>query len=160
MRDGVLELMQLGPTDVVADLGAGEGFYAQQFAQVAKKVYAIDANAEAVARAAAGQPNVVAVHKDLCRDFRAPDDLSHAFFSNSFHDLECREAVLDGLAAALPPGGRLTFVEFKLDTPFGPPRSIRIGKEDLRRLVEAHGFRLLAERDFTYHYALSFVREP
>jgi hypothetical protein len=49
-------------------------------------------------------------------------------------------------------------VEFKLDTPFGPPQHMSLAKEEFKNLVEAHSFRQKDEREFNYHYALTFER--
>lgn len=73
-------------------------------------------------------------------------------------DIDCRDSLLHNIATALKPGSHLTMVEFKLDTPFGPPKHMRLAKEELKNLVEAHSFRQKDEREFDYHYALTFER--
>lgn len=158
MKGAILDLMQLGPDDVVADLGSGEGFYAVEFAQRAKTVYAVDVDARALASPYLDRPGIVKVEAHLCADFALPTDVTHVFFSNSFHDIDCRDSLLHNIATALKPGSHLTMVEFKLDTPFGPPKHMRLAKEELKNLVEAHSFRQKDEREFDYHYALTFER--
>ncbi|MGO8684434.1 MAG: class I SAM-dependent methyltransferase [Thermoleophilia bacterium] len=158
MKSAILDLMQLSPDDIVADLGSGEGFYAVEFAQRAKTVYAVDVDPRALASPYLDRPGIVKVEAHLCNDFALPADVTHVFFSNSFHDVDCRDSLLHNIATALKPGSHLTMVEFKLDTPFGPPKSMRLAKDHLRSLVEAHGFRQRDEREFDYHYALTFER--
>ncbi len=158
IKEAILELMELGPEDVVADLGSGAGSYSASFAELAKKVYAVDLGGLAFESTLYDSPGIVKIEKDLCQDFELPADVTHVFFSNSFHDIECRDTLLSSVPTILKSGARLTMVEFELDTPFGPPRSIRISKEQLKDMVEAHGFQQVGQREFQYHYALSFVR--
>src|SRR5271157_5543596 len=52
----VLLAMRLKPTDVMADIGAGTGYFARRFAMHAAKVYAVDIDAELLAIAARNAP--------------------------------------------------------------------------------------------------------
>ena len=155
-KDGVIQLMGLKPADVVADLGSGDGFYAAGFAAICERVYAVDAYADSFANAYYENPRIIQVVQDVCEGLELPG-ITHVFFSNSFHDMGCQDRLLDTIAASLAPHCRVTMIEFKLDTPYGPPR-IRFAEEDLVKRVEAHGFARVGSLDLGEHFAVSFER--
>ena len=90
---------------------------------------------------------------EVCGNVIAIDQL---FFSNSFHDMRCQDAILKSFSNKLTNGAYLTMIEFKLDTLFGPPKSIRLSKEELKAKVESYGFIEEASIDLTTHYFISF----
>ena len=88
----VVMALGLKPTDVVADIGAGTGYFARRFATHAGKVYAVDIDKELLAIAQKSSPaNVVTV-------LAAPDDLDQG------HRTQVWLAASDD-AAALVTGG-------------------------------------------------------
>ncbi|MDP7974628.1 MAG: class I SAM-dependent methyltransferase [Thermoprotei archaeon] len=158
----LLELMKLGEDDTVVDVGAGSGYYSFLFASSCKEVLALDLYSQPEAKELAsraekaGIKNLKVIPGDACNMLWTLS-FTHAFFSNSFHDMGCRDDILSSIRNA---GAKLTVVEFKPTTPFGPPSFIRIPKTELERLAEAHGFSKLGEKDFKFHYALSFRPSP
>lgn len=157
IKDDVIRLMDLKSTDVVADLGSGDGFYSSKFAEICEKVYAIDEYSESFRSEFYDNPKIVTMNADVCERLEL-SGITRVFFSNSFHDMECQEKLLDVITEILPKGGRITMIEFKPDTPFGPPRNIRFSEEDLVNKIEAHGFRKVGSIDLKGHYAVSFEK--
>ncbi len=157
IKDDVMKLMDLKSSDVVADLGSGDGFYSAQFAGVCEKVYAVDEYSESFGSEFYDNPKIVTMNTDACEGLELPG-ITHVFFSNSFHDMGCQEQLLDVITETLPKGGRMTMIEFKPDTPYGPPRNIRFSEEDLVKKVEAHGFKMIGDIDLKGHYAVSFEK--
>ncbi len=109
-------LLTLIPPLTVADLGAGEGTFAQLMARRAKKVIAVDSS-----------ERMVEVGTDLARshhltnleyrlgDLESPpigdSEVDLVFFSQSLHHASCPErAVLDS-ARILRPGGRIVILD-------------------------------------------------
>lgn len=157
IKDGIIDLMKLKAADIVADFGSGDGFYSAQFAKICERVFAVDAHSGNFGSKFYEDPKIVRINVSICRKMDL-SGITQAFFSNSFHDMECQDSALDFVASSLPEGGRLTMVEFKMDTLFGPPKNKRFLEEDLVKKVEAHGFRKTGGMDLKKHYAVSFEK--
>ncbi|OWP56734.1 MAG: hypothetical protein B2I17_02890 [Thermoplasmatales archaeon B_DKE] len=154
------ELVNAGRGDVIIDFGSGDGFYAVKFAQLIGDgmVYAFEHNSAGVDAirkniASNGIKNVQIIEKDICSS-DLPGGFNKVFFSNVFHDLDCQDKLLDQLGRVA--GLEITFIEFKPDTPFGPPRDIRFSSEELAGKLGRHGFDLVKEIEFEYHYAQKY----
>ncbi|MEJ2251603.1 MAG: rRNA adenine N-6-methyltransferase family protein [Candidatus Lokiarchaeota archaeon] len=157
INNKIIKLMNLKSNDIVADFGSGDGFYSAQFAKICEKVFAIDMNAANFKNKFYDDNKIVKLNADICKNLEIPE-ITHAFFSNSFHDLECQEHILDRVALSLVKQSRITMIEFKLDTSYGPPRNIRFEEKDLVKKIETHGFRKIDGIDLGGHYAVSFVK--
>jgi predicted methyltransferase len=72
--------------------------------------------------------------------------------------VENQSGYLAKMKERLKPGGQIVMIDFhKRDLPVGPPLAMKIGREDLIRQMEAHGFRLTTEHSFLpYQYFLVF----
>jgi SAM-dependent methyltransferase len=152
--DEVIRALKLAPEALVADIGAGTGYFAVRLARAVPKgrVYGVDAEPDMVRylnqRAQKeGLANLTAVPaKPADPSLPAPVDL--VILVDTYHHVPDRERYFRELKKALKPGGRLAIVDFTLDSPVGPPKRARIPadrvKQELARagyaLVEEHGF--------------------
>ena len=134
----VIQALALKPDAVVADIGAGTGYFAVRLAHMLPKgrVYAVDTEAAMVKHVAerakkAGLANVTAVHGGA-DDPRIPDKADVVLFVDVYHHIDGRERYFARLANALKPGGRLAIVDFRMDSPRGPPKSARIEPERVK----------------------------
>jgi SAM-dependent methyltransferase len=160
----VIEALALTPDAVVADVGAGTGYFAVRLAHRVPngRVYAIDTEATMVKHLAsrvreAGLKNVTAVLGSP-DDPRIPDKADVVLFVDVYHHIEKRERYFRHLAKALKPRGRVVIVDFRMDSPHGPPRSARIEPEQVKAELKAAGYELAREHAFLpYQYFLEFV---
>lgn len=153
--------------DRVADIGAGTGYFALRFAHhvgTSGRVYAVDISehmvAEVKSRAGkAGLRNVVAVHA-APNDPRLPaGGVDTIFICDTWHHIEARTSYARLLQQALSPDGRLVIVDFKKDSPVGPPREMKLTREEVVKEIEAAGYTLATEHTFLPHqYFLVFTR--
>jgi ubiquinone/menaquinone biosynthesis C-methylase UbiE len=158
----VLTALKLRPDEVVADIGAGTGYFARRFATHAVKVYAVDINEKLLAMARTNSPpNVQTV-------LAAPDDpklppasVDTIFFCNVLHHIEQRPAYYARLDKALKPGGRIVMVDFyKKPLPVGPPEKMKLTEEEVIAELDAAGFRKTRQHDILpYQYFLEFERK-
>ena len=160
IADRLLEAMKPGATDLVFDVGSGDGYYSSRFAERCGKVVAIDAYPEVFEGDNYRRANIETEGVDVCSRLGELgwSRAAHVFFSNSFHDMECQDGILETLSRELRDGACLDLIEFHPDTPFGPPRHIRYSKEALKAKIEPHGFREKATFDLGTHYFVSFER--
>ena len=157
----VVMALGLKPTEAVADIGAGSGYFTRRFAMHAGKVYAVDIDAKLLEAAMKDAPkNVEAV-------LATPDDpklpaasVDTIFFCDVLHHIDGRAAYYPKLAKALKPGGRIVAIEFyKKPLPLGPPESMKISEEELIGEMKAAGFRKTKSFDFLpYQYFMVFER--
>lgn len=162
----VIEALGLEPGEIIADIGAGSGYFALRFAAHVGpqgRVYAVDVNPEMVRHLhqrvrEAGLLNVTPILA-LPDDPMVPQPVDRFVFVNVWHHIEDQEGYLKKLKDGLKPGGQVVMIDFhKRDLPVGPPTSMKIARDDLVKQMEANGFRLAREHTFLpYQYFLVFT---
>jgi len=152
---------------VVADIGAGTGYFERFFARAVGpegRVYAVDIEPSMVAHledraSKEGTPNVTAV-------LAAPDDpklpaagVDLIFICDTWHHIDDRLSYLKHLAGALKPGGRVAIVDFhKKELPVGPPPEHKLAREEVVEELAEAGWALAGESDLLpYQYLLIFT---
>jgi arsenite methyltransferase len=157
----VVMALDLKATDIVADIGAGTGYFARRFALHAGKVYAVDIDEKLLAIARSKGPS------NLQTILAAPDDprlppnsVDTIFFCDVLHHIENRPAYYVKLAKVLKPGGRLVVIDFyKKPLPVGPPESMKLSDTQVISEFQKAGFGLSKRLDILpYQYFLFFER--
>jgi ubiquinone/menaquinone biosynthesis C-methylase UbiE len=164
--DEVLKALALRPGEVVADIGAGSGYFALRFARAVGetgRVYAVDVSPDMVRHLNrrlrdAGVRNVVPVLSDPDDPLLPDASVDRFVIVNTWHHVENQPKYLALLKKMLRPGGQVVHIDFhKRDLPVGPPVGMKIAREDLVKQMETAGFRLSAEHGFLpYQYFLVF----
>jgi SAM-dependent methyltransferase len=159
----VIQALALKPNAVVADLGAGTGYFAMRLAHMLPqgRVYAVDTEAgmlkhlaERAKRANLG--NVVTV-QGAANDPRIPEKVDLILLVDVYHHIENRERYFANLGAALKPGGRIAIIDFRMDSPHGPPRAARVEPARVKSEMAKARFEHTAEHGFLpYQYFLIF----
>ncbi len=161
LPDQVVEALRLKPGDVVADIGAGTGYFSRRLARRAAKVYAVDIDPKLLEYARRDAPanleTVLATPDDPKLAARSVDLI---FICDVLHHIENRAAYYAKLERALKPGGRIVNIDFfKNPTPMGPPLEMRLSEEQVIGELAAAGFRKAASYDLLpYQYYLVFER--
>jgi ubiquinone/menaquinone biosynthesis C-methylase UbiE len=155
----VIEALALKPDEVIADIGAGSGYFARRFARHAGKVYAVDIDEGLLAMVRKdAPPNVLTI-------LAAPDDprlreksVDTIFFCDVLHHIENRAAYLPKLLTALKPGGRVVNIDFyKKPLAIGPPVEMKLSEDQVIAEFSAAGLRLTKRLDLLpYQYFLMF----
>ena len=161
----VIQALGLKPDAVVADVGAGTGYFAVRLAHVVTqgRVYAVDTETAMVKHLAgraksAGLPNVVAVH-GAPDDPRIPEKADLVLLVDVYHHIDARERYFAKLAAMLKPGGRVAIIDFRMDSPHGPPRATRVEPERVKAELGKAGFDVAQEHAFLkYQYFIVFKK--
>jgi len=162
----VIQALKLKTGEVVADIGAGSGYFTFRLAQhVGEKgrVYAVDVSPEMIVHLNRRARDLKA--GNVVTMLAAPDDpllpdasIDRFFICDTWHHIENHPHYLSLLKQMLKPGGHVVMVDFKKEkTPVGPPIEMRIAREDLVKEMETNGFRLVKEHAFLpYQYFLVF----
>lgn len=136
--------------EVVADIGAGTGYFTRRFARHGAKVLAVDVE-EALFHEhwKGGEENVTKVLAKMDDPMLPDGGVDTVFFCNVVHHLDGRAAYYAKVRKALKPEGRVVVLDFhKRDLPVGPPPGMKISREDMVKEWEAAGFRLAGEQTF------------
>lgn len=163
--DQIMDAMAIADASVVADIGAGSGWFTIRLARRVGpqgRVYAEDVQTEminAITRRVTreGLPNVQPV-LGLKNDPRLPEKVDAALIVDAYHEIENRVAVLSSLAKSLKPQGRIGVVDFKLDgTGPGPEPDERVSPDVVVKDAAQAGLRLIRQEPFLpYQYFLIF----
>jgi len=161
----VIEALALKQGEIIADIGAGTGYFTFRLAQgVGSKghVYAVDISPEMITRINrrvrdTGTLNVSTILAPP-DDPLLPQPVDRFFFVDVWHHVEDQPGYLELMKRSLKPGGQIVMIDFhKKPMPFGPPLSEKIAREVLIAQMQEHGFRVLREHDFLpYQYFIVF----
>lgn len=162
--DEVIRVLKLAPEAAVADIGSGTGYFAVRFARALPKgrVFGADLEPDMVrylnARAKREALPNLASHVAAPDDPRLPAPVDLVMVVDTYHHIGNREAYFRKVRSALKPEGRVAIVDFKPDSPVGPPRHARIPAEQVRAELQRAGFRLVETHEFLpYQYLLVFA---
>lgn len=159
----VIQALALKPDAIVADIGAGTGYFTVRLAHMTPKgrVYGVDTEPAMVKHLAgrakqAGLKNVFAVAA-MPGDPRLPEKADLILFVDVYHHVEDRERYFRQLQNSLKSGGRVAVIDFHMDSPVGPPPRARIEPERVKDEMKRAGYVLAQEHDFLPHqYFLVF----
>jgi len=163
----VLTALHIKPGEVIADIGAGSGYFTfrlAHFVGAKGRVYAVDISPDMILHVNRRSRelkvnNVVSVLADPDDPLLPDRSVNRFFFADSWHHIENQTKYLALIKRMLKPGGEVVMIDFqKKDLPFGPPMSMKIAREDLIKQLESNGYRLAKEHGFLpYQYFLVFV---
>ena len=157
----VVMALDLKPTDVIADIGSGTGYFARRFANHAEKVYAVDIDKNLLTILKQNAPtNVTTVLADPDDPKLPEDSLDVIFFCDVLHHIENRATYYSKVSKGLRKGGRIVVIDFyKKELPVGPPPSMKLSDEEVVSEFRQAGF-ILAKRlnILPYQYYLFFEK--
>ncbi len=163
----VIHALNLKSGEVIADIGAGSGYFTFHLARHVGdkgKVYAVDVSPEMILhvnRRIREQKanNVVPLLADPDDPLLPDRSVNRFFFSDSWHHIENQSKYLSLMKRMLKPGGEIVMIDFhKKELPVGPPMQMKIAREDLIKQLDSNGYRLAKEHSFLpYQYFLVFV---
>jgi len=118
----VIKAMKLHGDEVIADLGAGSGYYTFRLAPKARKVLAVELQDEMIAtlheRAKERKvANVEVVKGTECDPHLPAGGVDLVLMVDVYHELSCPFEVMTEVRKALKPAGRVMFVEYRKEDP-------------------------------------------
>jgi SAM-dependent methyltransferase len=158
--DAVIAELGLSPTSLVADVGAGTGYFSVRIARVVTrgKVFAIDVEADMVRylgeRAKRENlPGIVPV-KAESNDPKIPEPVDVILVVDTLHHIDQREAYFGKLRSKLLPKGRIVIVDFAKNATMGPPPAHRLTPEDVVSAAQKAGLIKVKEVTLPQQYVL------
>jgi ubiquinone/menaquinone biosynthesis C-methylase UbiE len=168
--DEVMRALALRPGEVVADIGAGSGYFTVRFARAVGetgRVYAVDISPDMIRHVNRrvrdeGLRNVVTVLSDPDDPLLPDASVDRFVIVDTWHHIEDKAKYLALMRRMLRPGGQVVMIDFqKRELPIGPPLGMKIAHEDLIREMEGASWRLVQEHTLLpYQYFLVFVAKP
>jgi len=142
--------LRLRPGQVVADIGAGSGYYTMLLSAAVGptgRVYATDIEPKMLTlirnKVEARRISNVELVLGSATEPRLPDGvLDLALMVDVYHELSQPQAFLQSLRRSLKPDGRLVLIEFRKESPDVPIREEhKMSVRDARMELEAEGYR-------------------
>ena len=156
--DEILRTMKLRNGDMVADLGAGTGYFTRRLARAVApsgRVYAVDIQPEMLSllkdnMEKAGVRNVVTVLADVDDPKLPPGSLDWILLVDVYHELQQPKATLAKMREALKPDGKVALVEYRLEglTALHVREEHRMSTKQVLAEWEPAGFRLVKLHEF------------
>lgn len=151
----IIDYLSIKSGEVIADLGAGTGYFCHQFLNhtPAAKIYALDVEPNMCSylqQRFADEPKVICAASEP-QDPQLPGDVDLVFMANTYRFITERQTFLTRLGEQLPIHARVVIVDFKGAQGRVPPEEV------LKEVINA-GFEIYHyERDTCPdHYLLSF----
>lgn len=162
----VMQALGVKAGEVVADIGAGSGYFALRLAHhvgPSGRVYAVDVSPDMIRHLHARVRDAGALN--VSPILAPPDDpllpqpVDRFLIVDVWHHIENQAAYLALMKTQLKPGGQVVMIDFhKRELPVGPPLAMKIAREDLLTQMQRHGFQLVKEHTFLpYQYFLVFT---
>lgn len=127
----VIEALHLKPTDVVADIGAGTGYFSFRMAALVTKgkVYAVDIQPEMLdaLKFLKDENQVTNVEPVLgtSKNPNLPENSTDlALMVDAYHEFDYPKEMMEALVKSLKPEGRVVLVEYRRENPLIPIKAL------------------------------------
>lgn len=121
----VIAALSLKPSDVVADIGAGTGYFSFRIASTLPqgKVYAVDVQPEMIEilnafKAEKQISNVEPILSGVTSPNLPENSVDVALLVDVYHELEYPREMMSAIAQSVKPSGRIVLVEYRGENPF------------------------------------------
>ena len=158
----------LAPDDVVADIGAGTGYFSLRIAPLVPKgrVLAVDIQPEMLdiirgKQRDTGIGNVEPVLGAIDDPKLAPASVDLVLMVDVYHEFSHPREMMLAIVAALKPGGRVALVEYRGEDPGVPIKPLhKMTQAQAQQEMAAVGLQWIETRDVLPWQHLMFFRRP
>ncbi len=154
--DLLIERLPLQANSVVADIGAGTGYFSFAVADRVPegKVLAVDIQPEMLAiidekKRAGGASNVEPVKGTIMDPALTPDTVDLIFIVDAYHEFSHPREMGEGMFAALKSGGRIVLIEYRMEDRSVPIKRLhKMSARQAKKEMRALGFRWVETGSF------------
>ncbi|KJH72369.1 methyltransferase type 11 [Aliterella atlantica CENA595] len=152
----LVEALNLQPTDVVADIGAGTGYLSFRIAQKVPlgKVLAVDIQPEMLdiiefLKKENNVTNVEPVLGSIDNPNLLENSINLAIMVDAYHELSQPYEIMDKVVQALKPNGRVVLVEYRRENPFIAIKGLhKMTQKQAIKEMSSVGLQWLETKDF------------
>ncbi|MBE9015528.1 SAM-dependent methyltransferase [Chroococcidiopsis sp. CCALA 051] len=147
--------LDLKPTDVVADIGAGTGYFSFRLAKVVPqgKVFAVDVQPEMLdiiefLKQENKITNVEPVLGAIANPNLPTNSIDLALMVDAYHEFSHPNEMMKKLVKSLKPAGRVVLVEYRRENPFIPIKTLhKMTQKQARKEMQAIGLQWQTTKD-------------
>lgn len=151
-----IDKMDLFPTSVVADIGAGTGYYTFKIAEKVPlgKVYAVEIQDELIRylnnqKNELGASNVEVIKGDSKSPHLPDSSIDLAIMIDVYHELEYPKEMMHDISKALKSNGKILLLEYRAEDPKIPILPLhKMSVEQTNKEMAANGFKLSEDGEF------------
>ena len=166
--DLLVKNLGLKPTDVVADIGAGSGYFSFRMAKLVPegKVHAVDISKEMLAIIRSRMTkwkvdNVVPVFSTITDVKLPPDSVDLALIVDAYHEFDHPWEMATSILRSLKPGGRLVLIEYRMEDPTVPIKRLhKMTQAQARKEMAVAGFEWVETKDLLPQQHFMVFRKP
>ena len=168
--DKLLPLLGLRPTDAVADIGAGTGYFSFRISPLVPQgyVYAVDIQQEMLdiitARKAKGEGrNVVPILGGTASLQLKADSIDLMLLVDVYHEFSLPREMGQAMVRSLKPGGRIALVEYRAEDPDVPIKTVhKMSEAQARKEMSAIGLTWVStdSKSLPWQHLMIFRKEP
>ena len=156
MPDRVVKQMRLKSTDVVADIGAGTGYFSFRLSRAVPqgKVFAVDIQPEMLAiieqrKRSLKANNVVSVLGTESDATLPAQQVDVVLLVDAYHEFSYPREMMESIVRGLKPGGRVVQVEYRAEDPDVPIKRVhKMSVDQARKEMAAVGLVWKETKDF------------
>jgi SAM-dependent methyltransferase len=143
-----IALLDLAPDAIIADIGAGSGYYSFRIAPLVPKgkVIAVDIQQEMLdylkVEAAKREITNVQTHLGTIDSIKLPENsIDAVLFVDAYHEFSHPAEMLQSIHSALKPGGKIYLLEFRAEDPRVPIQALhKMSADQVNKEFQALGF--------------------
>ena len=163
-----VEELQLQPDSIVADIGAGSGYFSFRIAQSVPsgKVYAVDIQPEMLeeVNSIKSVNNITNVETILGQEDN-PNLLSNsidlAFMVDAYHEFAYPREMMEGIFQALKPGGRVVLLEYRKENPMIMIKPLhKMTQKQVKKELKVVGLQWQSTKEFLPEQHFLVFRKP
>lgn len=166
--DLLIERLAIQPTDHVADIGAGTGYFTFPIAARVPdgQVYAVDIQPEMLEMLSErgktlSVDNVKPVLGNETTPNLAKTSIDLAFIVDAYHEFSYPREMGQALSDALHPGGRLVLIEYRAEDPSVPIKTLhKMSEAQTRAEMTAIGLRWVVTEDYLPQQHVLIFEKP
>jgi ubiquinone/menaquinone biosynthesis C-methylase UbiE len=154
--DLTVQNLNLKPDDVVADIGAGSGYFSFRLAQQVPqgKVYAVDIQPEmldaiTLVKEDRQISNIETVLGQETSPNLPPESIDLALMVDAYHEFAYPREMMESIVQALKPGGRVVLLEYRKENPMIMIKPLhKMTQKQVKKELQAVGLKWQETKEF------------